>query len=100
MDSVVKPQASQAAYIDAEHRVDQAIERLEASLRSLNGRVRSLDRIEEEVAQLEQDRARLTRELAHVTQKARKLDVASADVSRRLVDAMEHVRAISDAQKN
>ncbi len=86
------------AYEVAVLRVEQALNTLDASLRSLNGRIRSISRIEADVAQLEKDRAALAQELGRVTGKTKKLDKAAADVSRRLVTAMEEVNSVLEQE--
>lgn len=78
----------------AAERVERALARLEASLRGLNSRVRSIARIEADVKRLEEDRAALANELGRTNSKAKKLDAAASDVSRRLVNAMESVKTV------
>lgn len=85
-------------YEAAHTRVETALSQLDASLRSLNGRVRSISRIETDVAALEKDRAALVNELGRVSGQVKKLDKGAAEVSRRLVNAMEDVRSVLDEE--
>lgn len=85
---------SSESYETAAARVDKAVARLEASLRGLNGRIRSVNRIEADIQKLEDDRGQLVGELRRATNRAQKLDDSAAEVSRRLVTAMEQVRTI------
>ena len=75
-------------------RLDRALNRLDASVRSLNGRMRAHTRIEADVLRLNSERGRLSGELDKAAAKAKRLDESAHEVSRRLVDAMEQVRAV------
>jgi hypothetical protein len=79
---------------DAAVRFDRAIARLEASVRSLNGRVRAHARIEADTQKLIAERQKFAMELDKQSARAKRLDDSAADVSRRLVDAMETVRGV------
>jgi hypothetical protein len=79
---------------DAAARLDRAVARLEASVRSLNGRVRAHARIEADTQKLISERQKFAMELDKQSARAKRLDDSAADVSRRLVDAMETVRAV------
>jgi hypothetical protein len=81
-------------YEVAADRLDRALARLEASVRSLNGRVRTHARIEAETQKLISDRARFAAELDKEAARAKRLDDSAAEVSRRLVSAMETVREV------
>lgn len=81
-------------YTIAGERVERALTRLDASLRGLNSRVRSIARIESDVKRLEDDRAALASELDRTNSRAKKLDAGAAEVSRRLVTAMESVKTV------
>lgn len=85
-------------YESARARVESALSQLDASLRSLNGRVRSISRIETDVAALEKDRANLVSELGRASGRVKKLDKGAAEVSRRLVTAMEEVNSVLDEE--
>jgi hypothetical protein len=82
------------SYETAAERLDRALLRLEASVRSLNGRVRAHARIEADTQKLIADRARYAADLDKASAKAKRLDDAAADVSRRLVVAMETVNEV------
>ena len=81
-------------YDGASNRLDRALARLEASVRSLNGRMRAHARIEADTQKLLAERARLATELDRETARAKRLDDSAAEVSRRLVSAMETVRTV------
>jgi hypothetical protein len=90
----VTDNTSDEGYDAAAARLDRALARLEASVRSLNGRVRTHARIEADTQRLMAERARLAAELDRESARARRLDDTAAEVSRRLVAAMETVRAV------
>lgn len=81
-------------YEGASARLDRALGRLEASVRSLNGRMRAQARIDGDMQKLMSERARLATDLDRVSAKARRLDDSAHEVSVRLVEAMETVRAV------
>jgi hypothetical protein len=81
-------------YEAAADRLDRAFQRLEASVRSLNGRMRTHARIEADTQRLLAERAKFASDLDKTSAKARRLDDASAEVARRLVDAMETVNDV------
>ena len=85
---------AEEGYDAAAVRLDRALARLEASVRSLNGRVRTHARIEADMQKLMTERARLAAELDREAARAKRLDDSAADVSRRLVAAMETVRGV------
>jgi len=85
---------SEVDYDAAAMRLDRALQRLEASVRSLNGRMRTHARIEADTQKLIAERARYASELDKASAKVRRLDEAAADVSRRLVVAMETVNEV------
>jgi hypothetical protein len=83
----------------AAKRLAAALDGLEAALerrREVDGRESSLSA---QVAALGADRSRLAAELDRETGRARQLDAASRDVSRRLDLAMDAVRAVVDAKE-
>ena len=81
-------------YEMAAGRLDRAVQRLEASVRSLNGRVRAHARIEADTQKLLGERQKYAQELDKSNARMKRLDDGAQEVSRRLVDAMETVRAI------
>ena len=85
---------SEESYEGAAGRLDRALAGLEASVRSLNGRMRTHARIEADTQKLLAERARLASELDRQAARAKRLDDSAAEVSRRLVDAMETVREV------
>jgi hypothetical protein len=94
VDAPVTDTASEEGYDAATARLERALTRLDASVRSLNGRVRAHARIEADTQKLMADRARLAAELDREAARARRLDDSNAEVSRRLVAAMETIRAV------
>ncbi len=94
VDAPVTDNASDEGYDAAAARLERALVRLDASVRSLNGRVRAHARIEADTQKLMAERARLAAELDRETARARRLDDSTAEVSRRLVAAMETIRAV------
>lgn len=85
---------TEESYETAADRLDRALARLDASVRSLNGRVRAHARIEADTNKLLADRARFAAELDKEAARAKRLDDSAAEVSRRLVAAMETVREV------
>jgi len=86
--------ATENSYEAAAARLEQALARLDASVRSLNGRTRALARIEADTQKLMAERGRLAAELDKEAARAKRLDDSAADVSRRLIAAMETVRGV------
>ncbi|WP_374832322.1 DUF4164 domain-containing protein [Paenochrobactrum pullorum] len=81
----------------------QALERLEKALNGLEQAVDlRLDKegdfaeAEEEVQRMNADRSRLAQELDSSEARAERLETANREVSRRLVTAMETIRAVLD----
>lgn len=81
----------------------QVLERLEKALNSLEESIDlRLDKegdfaeAEEEVQRMNADRSRLAQELDQSEARAERLEAANREVSRRLVTAMETIRAVLD----
>lgn len=81
----------------------QVLERLEKALNTLEEAIDlRLDKegdfaeAEEEVQRMNADRSRLAQELDQSEARAERLEVANREVSRRLVTAMETIRAVLD----
>ncbi|ENR67951.1 DUF4164 domain-containing protein [Brucella abortus] len=81
----------------------QALERLEKALNTLEEAVDlRLDKegdfaeAEEEVQRMNADRSRLAQEVDQSEARAERLEAANREVSRRLVTAMETIRAVLD----
>lgn len=77
-------------------RLARALDSLEAATASRNARDQDHLETEEEVQRLGADRARLASELDNSEARADRLKDANAEVSRRLVSAMETIRAVLD----
>lgn len=78
----------------AADRFDRALARLAASARDLNARLQRHQRMEVDTQRLVHERARLATELDKTAARAKRLDDSAHEVSRRLVVAMETVRAV------
>jgi hypothetical protein len=85
---------NEVTYETAAERLDRALARLEASVRSLNGRVRAHARIEADTQKLIAERAKFASDLDKASARAKRLDDSAAEVSRRLVVAMETVNEV------
>jgi hypothetical protein len=90
----VADEVQDEGYEGASGRLDRALQRLDASVRSLNGRMRSHSRIEADTNKLLGERAKFANELDKANARAKRLDDSAQEVSRRLVEAMETVRAV------
>lgn len=75
-------------------RLAAAVARLESALGSRQEALRDTADLEDEIQHLNNDRARLADDLDKEKHKAVQLSEANADVSRRLVAAMENIRSI------
>jgi hypothetical protein len=80
--------------VAATARFDRAMARLDQSVRDLNARIQRQQRIEVDTQRLVHERARLATELDKTAARAKRLDDGAHEVSRRLVEAMETVRAV------
>ena len=80
--------------VGATARFDRAMARLDQSVRDLAGRIQRQQRIEVDTQRLVHERARLATELDKTAARAKRLDDSAHEVSRRLVEAMETVRAV------
>ena len=78
----------------AAERLDRALKRLETGVDALGARAQSYVEAERERQRLVGERSRLTTELDRAGERAERLDDAAAQVSRRLVDAMETVKSV------
>jgi hypothetical protein len=78
----------------ANARFDRALSRLDQSVRDLGTRLRQQQRIDVDTQRLIHERSRLATELDKTAAKAKRLDDSAHEVSRRLVEAMETVRAV------
>jgi chromosome segregation ATPase len=77
-------------------RLVRALETLESAVAARAERDRDFLDSEEEIQRLGADRARLAEELDKSEARAERLQEANAEVSRRLVTAMETIRAVLD----
>ena len=73
-----------------------ALQGLSKALSRLEKKERDFADAEEEVQRLNADRSRLAQELDHSEERAERLAEANKEVSRRLVTAMETIRAVLD----
>lgn len=81
----------------------QVIDRLQKALAALEDatelrleKARDFEEVEEELQRLNADRGKLAQELDNSEARAERMESANREVSRRLVTAMETIRAILD----
>ena len=79
-------------------KLDKAVSALEAAVDARMEREAGLVQAEAEVQRMGADRARLAESLDGAVAKSQRLENANREVSRRLVDAMESIRAVLDRQ--
>ncbi len=79
-------------------KLDKAVEALDAAVTARLEREAVLLDAEAEVQRMGADRSRLADSLDGAESKAQRLESANREVSRRLVDAMESIRAVLDKQ--
>ncbi|ESX95649.1 DUF4164 domain-containing protein [Mesorhizobium sp. LNJC405B00] len=78
------------------HRLGKAIEALENAVAAKLEHERDYSEAEAEVQRMNADRSRLAQELDNSEARAERLEDANKEVSRRLVTAMETIRAVLD----
>ncbi|WP_049792547.1 DUF4164 domain-containing protein [Polymorphum gilvum] len=78
-------------------RLSTALGHLEASVERRLDSDRSLNALHEDLQRLGEDRSQLAATLDRVEARAKGLEEANRDVSRRLVSAMESIRTVLDA---
>lgn len=78
------------------NRMNRALSTLEAAVETRAEQDGNYQEAEEEVQRLNTDRSRLAQELDNSEAKAERLLAANKEVSRRLVTAMETIRAVLD----
>lgn len=86
-----------------EQSLSEIIDRMSNAMKAIEGVVESRDETsrdyreaEEEVQRMNADRMRLAQELDNSEARAERLEKANKEVSRRLVAAMETIRAVLD----
>lgn len=77
-------------------RLNKALDRLDEAVDARLEREASLSDTEAEVQRMGADRTRLAESLDSAEARAIRLETANREVSRRLVDAMEAIRAVLD----
>jgi molecular chaperone GrpE (heat shock protein) len=77
-------------------RLGKAIESLESAVHSRLEQDQDYPEAEAEVQRMNADRSRLAQELDNSEARAERLEEANKEVSRRLVTAMETIRAVLD----
>ncbi len=87
----------------AEMNLTDVVDRLGKAMKSIEGAIETRDEFsrdyreaEEEVQRMNADRMRLAQELDSSEARAERLENANKEVSRRLVAAMETIRAVLD----
>ncbi|WP_181703098.1 DUF4164 domain-containing protein [Chthonobacter albigriseus] len=78
-------------------RLDTSIDRLSAAVQRRRGADGTIADLRDEVTRLGEDRSRLALDLDGAMLRAGRLEDANKEVSRRLVAAMESIRAVLDA---
>jgi ABC-type transporter Mla subunit MlaD len=78
--------------------LNRAIEKLESAVDARLEREGGLVEAEAEVQRMGADRARLADSLDSAVARSQQLESANREVSRRLVDAMESIRAVLERQ--
>ncbi|MDA4847076.1 DUF4164 domain-containing protein [Hoeflea poritis] len=76
--------------------LNKVLSRLENAVDGRVEKERDFSEAEEEVQRLNSDRSRLAQELDQSEDRAARLEEANREVSRRLVTAMETIRAVLD----
>lgn len=80
--------------------IDAALARLERGVKSAAERLGGMTGLENEAKRLANDRAQLAFALDRMTARANRLDKSAADVSKRLIAAMEKVRSALSKEEN
>lgn len=88
--------AAKPTVTDVLARMDTAMQSMETALDNRDDQVRDTSEAEEEVQRMNADRTRLAQELDNAEARAERLENANKEVSRRLVTAMETIRAVLD----
>ncbi|UYN98136.1 MAG: DUF4164 family protein [Devosia sp.] len=92
--------ADEDGLTSATARFDRALARLETANRDMAQRLQRQQRIDVDAQRLVHERARLATELDKTAARAKRLDDSAHEVSRRLVVAMETVRAVLQKAEN
>lgn len=77
-------------------RLSRAVQAVESAVAARMEREQDFAEAEEEIQRMNSDRARLAHELDGSEARAERLEAANKEVSRRLVTAMETIRAVLD----
>jgi len=88
--------ASDTTLREALERLSRGIERLEASVDSRLEKENDYAEADAEIQRMNADRSRLTQEIDKAEARAERLAEVNREVSRRLVTAMETIRAVLD----
>ena len=91
-----KTMASDTTLREALERLSRGIERLEASVDSRLEKENDYAEADAEIQRMNADRSRLTQEIDKAEARAERLAEVNREVSRRLVTAMETIRAVLD----
>ena len=78
-------------------KLDRALEAIETAVERRLDVERSMAGLEEELARVGEDRSRLAQDLDQEKARSIRLEDTNREVSRRLVDAMESIRAVLEA---
>lgn len=88
--------ASDTTLREALERLSRGIERLEASVESRLEKENDYAEADAEIQRMNADRSRLAQEIDKAEARAERLAEVNREVSRRLVTAMETIRAVLD----
>jgi len=91
-----KTMASDTTLREALERLSRGIERLEASVDSRLEKENDYAEADAEIQRMNADRSRLAQEIDKAEARAERLAEVNREVSRRLVTAMETIRAVLD----
>ena len=89
----MRQEIERATLYTAASDIEAALSRLESGVRIASERLGGIPALENEAMRLANERAQLANALDRMTIRANKLDKTAADVSRRLIEAMEKVRS-------
>lgn len=88
--------APEATLKQVMERLQKALVALEDSAELRLEKARDFEEVDEELQRLNADRGKLAQELDNSEARAERLEAANREVSRRLVTAMETIRAVLD----
>lgn len=82
------------SYEVASERLERAIARLDVSVAGLGNKARTVSELQQKLLRLESERDRSVVDLSRASARVETLDQSAAEVSNRLIDAMETVKSV------